>query len=246
MRLFFVLDESIYHPAFLQEFLQRTRDKVVGAALVTKIPEKNDVERYLLKNWRLFRLGEIVKMGLAKAGMKIKGKSVKAVLKKFGIAFFEVEQDINRKQYLERIAESKPDVIVSSNPLIFGQEILEIPSICCLNRHSALLPAYRGVLPVFQAVRKGERFVGASIHTMQKSVDRGKVLAQKKVEIKEEDSLHSLYSKCFEASVDALLKAVDKVRKRDFSTVGGNRPSYYSWPIEEQWKEFREKGGRII
>ena len=246
MRLFFVLDEGIYHPAFLQQFLQRTKDNVVGAALVTKIPEKNDIEGYLLKNWRLFRPIEIVKMGFAKAGMKIKGRSVKAVLKSNNIPFFEVEQDINRRQYLEKIAESKPDVIVSSNPLIFGQEILEIPSICCLNRHSALLPAYRGVLPVFQAYRNKEKFVGASVHTMQKSVDKGKVLAQKKVEIKENDSLHSLYSKCFKASVEVLLEALDKVRKRDFSTVGENRPSYYSWPTKEQWQEFRKKGGRII
>lgn len=246
MRLFFVLDEGIYHPMFLSQFLQKTRDRVVGAALVTKIPEKNDVQGYLLKNWRLFKLSEIVKMGFAKAGMKIRGKSVKAMLKEFGIPFFEVEQDINRKQYIDWIAEKKPDVIVSSNPLIFGQEILKIPSICCLNRHSALLPSYRGVLPVFQAWRNNEKFVGASIHTMQKSVDKGKVLAQKKVEIKENDSLHSLYSKCFKASVEALLESLDKVRKKDFSTVGENRPSYYSWPTKEQWQEFRKRNGKII
>jgi methionyl-tRNA formyltransferase len=246
MRLFFVLDEGIYHPAFLREFLQRTSDRVAGAVLVTKIPEKNNIEGYLLKNWRLFKPSEIAKMAFAKAGMKIGGKSVKAVLKEFKIPFFKVELDINRKQYADQIAERKPDVIVSSNPLIFGQEILKIPSICCLNRHSALLPSYRGVLPVFQAYRTGEKFVGASIHTMQKSVDKGKVLAQKKVEIKKSDTLHSLYTKCFKASVDALLEALDKVRKKDFSTVGENRPSYYSWPTEEQWKEFRERGGRII
>lgn len=246
MRLFFVLDEGIYHPDFLQEFLEKTKDQVVGGAIATKIPEKNDVEKYLKRNWRLFKFGEIVRMGIAKTGKTIKGKSVKAVLKKSGTEFFEAEQDINRKEYLERIREKKPDVIVSSNPLKFGQELLATPSICCLNRHSALLPAYGGVLPVFHAVRKGEKFVGASIHTMEKRLDRGKVIAQEKVKIQEGDSLHSLYKKCFQASVTALLKALEKVEKRDFSTVGDNRPSYYSFPTKEQWQEFRAKGGKVI
>jgi len=258
MRLFFVLDEGIYHPEFFADFLRRTKDKVIGAALVTKVPKKNNIERYFLKHLNYFTPEELAKMAWTKADMKSKDAfqqknanskfySVKSVLEFFHIPFFRVKEDINKKEYIFKMRGFEPDVIVSSNPLIFGKEILALPKICCLNRHSALLPSYGGVLPVLQAFRKGEKFTGASIHTMEHEIDKGKVLSQRKVPIHGNETLHELYSKCFDESVEALFEALDKVRNQDFSKVGKeNKPSYYSWPTKEHWKDFRKKGGRVI
>ncbi len=137
MRLFFVLDEGIYHPEFFADFLRRTKDKVVGVALVTKVPKKNNIERYFLKHLNYFTPEELAKMAWTKADMKSKNAfqqknanskfySVKSVLEFFHIPFFRVKEDINKKEYIFKMRGFEPDVIISSNPLIFGKEILAL------------------------------------------------------------------------------------------------------------------------
>ena len=124
MRLFFVLDEGIYHTSFLAEFVRLTDDLIVGAAIVTKVPNRNNVERYFLKHLNYFTLKEIIKTIWVKFNTRL---SVKSVLKSFSIPFFKVENDINKEEYISKIKEFEPDIIVSSNPLIFGEEILKLP-----------------------------------------------------------------------------------------------------------------------
>lgn len=65
------------------------------------------------------------------------------------------------------------DVIISSQSLYFGKKILEIPVLCCINRHSGLLPNNGGLWPGFQAVRKGEPETGVSVHTYGQFRQRG-------------------------------------------------------------------------
>lgn len=259
MKIFFVIDETrFYHPDFLAEFLRRTPDTVVGAALVTKIPPKHNIERYLFTHWYYLTMREIMLLGLHRAAMACKDKvgrktragkfySVKSVLQYFGIFYFSVVRDVNQEPYLEKIRATRPEVIVSSNSLIFKKELLTIPTRCALNRHSALLPSYGGLWPVFQAYRAGEPFTGASLHTMERGIDKGIVLSRRKVPITASDTISTLYKKCFSASVDALLEALDKVRNNDFSPAGGEfPPSYFSFPTHAHWREFRERGGKWI
>ncbi len=231
----------------------------MGAALVTKVSSKNNLENYLVKHWYYLKLSEMIKLFFRKVVLSLKDVlcqksadtpffSVRSVLKFFNIDFFEVEYDINQKKYLDKIREKNPDVIISSNPLIFKNELLhEIPNICCINRHSALLPSYGGVWPVFQAYRNGEQYTGVSVHVMEKKIDDGAVLAQGKIRIENTNSLADLYQKCFGISADLVIEAVEKVRNNDFSSCAEKKElTYFSFPTRDQWKDFRIRGGRFI
>lgn len=258
MRIFFVIDETcFYHPHFLAKFLSNTTDDVVGTALVTRVPRKNNIERYMMRQWSCLRFSEIVKLAFRKyvarvldlPGRSISGRfySVTSVLKSSGVDYFEVRGDINKDDYLDRIRRKNPEVIVSSNSLIFGEQLLAIPSICCINRHSALLPSFGGLWPVFQAFRSGERYTGTSINVMQKEIDKGTVLSFRKVPIEKGATLAGLYEKCFDLSADALIEALDRIRHDDWSSRDeGRAASYFSFPTTEHWQQFREKGGRFV
>jgi methionyl-tRNA formyltransferase len=258
MRIFFVIDEtSFYHPHFLSKFLRNTTDDVIGTALVTKVPRKNNIELYMMRHWSYLRMSEIVKLAYQKHSAKMldllgrptdsRFYSVKSVLKNFGVDYFEARTDINKTIYLDKIRSKNPEVIISSNSLIFGEELLGIPSICCINRHSALLPSYGGLWPVFQAFRNGENFTGVSINVMEKEIDRGAVLSFRKIPIEKGATLACLYEKCFDLSSEALIEALDRIRRGSWeSRDEGRVASYYSFPRKEHWKQFREKGGRFI
>ncbi|MCA9408457.1 MAG: hypothetical protein KC733_07195 [Candidatus Omnitrophica bacterium] len=259
MRIYLIIDEtSFFQPDFIADFLKRTTDKVVGAALVVKVPEKNNIDLYLRRHWYFLRLNEICKLLILKLRYVFKNilrinnsrqgfSSVESVFQFFGIPYSLVQWDINQDKYLANIRTAKPDVIISSNSLIFGDELLNIPKICCLNRHSALLPSFGGLWPVFQAVRCDESFTGVSVHTMEKKIDQGVILAQTKIKIDEEDSVTDLYEKCFAVSANVVLEALNKIRKQDLSPVQQtNRPCYFSFPAKEHWREFRQKNKKFI
>lgn len=259
MRLYLVIDETdFYQPNFVARFLERTKDQVVGAALVTRILAKNNINFYLVSHWYYLRFTEILKL----VGQSVRAKiydailpkrrggrfySVRSVFKFFRVDFIEVHDDINREEYIRHIQNSQPDVVVSSNSLYFGLDILRIPKICCINRHSALLPSYGGLFPVLQAYAHGEDFTGVSVHMMTKKMDSGSILAQRKFMIRPEDTIASLYKQCFEYSTDVLLDALERIRRRDFLPVVNNyQESYYSFPTKEHWEIFRKRGGRFI
>jgi methionyl-tRNA formyltransferase len=258
MRLFFVLDETVYHPEFMSEFMKKTADQVVGVAIATKMPDKSSLDKYFIRRWYCFHPLEIIKLLGVKFSMRIKDAlfkktkdgryfSLRSLCNDFKIDCFDVEYDIHKPEYLNRIREKQPDVIISSNPLIFKKEILTLPKLCCLNRHFALLPSYRGLFAVFHAYAHGEAQTGCSIHMMDEKIDTGVVLSQTRIDIIPGPSLHQLHQKCFNIGVNCLLESLDKVRQGDFTPVhSGAQPSYFSWPTPQEWQQFRQRGGRVI
>ena len=173
--------------------------------------------------------------------------SVRNVLRRNAVPYIEVETSINAEPVLDFIGDARPDVILSSNSLIFKGPLLDLPSRCCINRHTALLPAFKGILPAFYAIATGQKETGVSIHTMTEAIDEGVVLAQWRTPIARGDTLWSLYKRCFEASAPLSIEALDKIRNGDFSTAPlSEPPSYYSFPTADDWRAFRANGGRFI
>ncbi len=224
MKVFLVLEEtSFYQPTFVAELLQNQAYEFVGAALVTKVPPKYSLGKYLQKNWHYLNMKELIRLVNTRLKLELKSRlirknqtkkhyNVASVLKAFTVDFVKVEYNINKEEYVKFIASKEPDVILSSNPLLFKSEILSIPKICCINRHSSILPGYKGLLPVFHAYRKGEEYTGVTIHTMEKKIDAGVILAQGKVNIEPGDTIDTLYQKCFQISARLCFEALERIR----------------------------------
>ena len=53
------MDEiRFYHPDVIAKFLRDTSDTVVGAFLVTKIPRKSNLQKYLVRRWYYLRFND--------------------------------------------------------------------------------------------------------------------------------------------------------------------------------------------
>ncbi|MEO1240326.1 MAG: formyltransferase family protein [Pseudomonadota bacterium] len=261
MRIYLVIDETpFFHPEFSKNLIETlsSEDQIVGAALVEKIPKKSSINRYLASQfWRL-NLVELLALGLKKSratllnyafseGLNGNYFSVAAVLRAYEIPFIRVQSNINTATNIAQIATTNPDVIISSNSLLFGKKLLKTARYCCINRHSALLPSYGGILPVFHAVANNERETGVTIHKMTPSIDKGEILAQRVVSINSSDTLWTLYKKCFQLSAPALIEALDNLRAADSFQASDSRvESYYTFPSPDDWKRFRKNGGHWV
>jgi len=261
MKVFLVLEEtSFYQPNFVAELLQNKHYEFVGAALITKVPPKYSLDRYLRKHWYYLNTRELLRLVNIQVELELKKRLIQkstnrdyydtaSVIKAFNLPFIKVEYNINKKEYIEFIASKSPDVILSSNPLILKEKILHIPKLGCINRHSSLLPGNKGLLPVFHSYRKGEAFTGVTIHTMEKEIDGGAILSQAKIKIEKSDTVFSLYQKCFDISAQLCFEALEKIRLgqlEGMTSQNETAPSYHSFPTKEEWQEFRKRKGKFI
>ena len=64
-----------------------------------------------------------------------------------------------------------------------------------INIHPSLLPKYKGLNTHKKAIENNDKFGGCSVHFVTKKLDSGKIIMQKKVKIKKNDTVISLAKK---------------------------------------------------
>ena len=64
-----------------------------------------------------------------------------------------------------------------------------------INIHPSLLPKYKGLNTHERVISNGEKFTGSSVHYVNKFLDSGKIIIQKKVRIKKSDNPKSIEKK---------------------------------------------------
>jgi methionyl-tRNA formyltransferase len=91
--------------------------------------------------------------------------------------------------FVGSLRELAPDLlIVNSYAMILRPDILAVPRFGAVNVHGALLPAYRGANPTEWALINGERETGVTIHAIDRGIDTGPIVAQRRVPIRFEDT----------------------------------------------------------
>jgi methionyl-tRNA formyltransferase len=78
---------------------------------------------------------------------------------------------------------------------LLPDELLRNAPLGAFNLHASLLPKYRGRSPVNWMIINGERHAGVTLHHMVARADAGDIVAQRAVEIAEDDTALTLYRK---------------------------------------------------
>ena len=100
------------------------------------------------------------------------------------------------KALREVTAAYRPDYVVSAGFMrILGPGFIEHFPGRILNTHPALLPAFPGAHAVADALAYGVKVTGCSMHIVDSGVDTGPIIAQRVVEICDDDDEHSLHER---------------------------------------------------
>jgi len=103
---------------------------------------------------------------------------------------------IKMPEAIDAIRRLDPDVIVvTAYGQILPREVLEIPTIACLNLHASILPRWRGAAPIQAAIAAGDRETGITVMYMDEGLDTGDILFQKKIGIVPDETGGSLHDK---------------------------------------------------
>jgi len=140
-------------------------------------------------------------------------ESMEHAAKRLGIPLLSRE-NIKTKEFQEEFLRYKPDAaIVCGYQLYIPRSIRDIVPIGIINFHSSLLPRHAGMHPGFWTIWYGDKISGMTVHFMDDGIDTGDILYVSKVQVKNEDSIESLYERIWESStplVDRLLYDLDK------------------------------------
>jgi phosphoribosylglycinamide formyltransferase-1 len=91
-----------------------------------------------------------------------------------------------------------------------------------MNIHPALLPSFKGLHAVQQAMEYGAKVSGCTVHFVDLSIDGGPIIVQSVVDIREDDTEDSLLERIHEQEHRAYVKAVE-LFARDRLRVAGRR-----------------------
>ena len=116
---------------------------------------------------------------------------------------------LKRPENIEALAAYHADLyIVAAFGQILPQAVLDLPRYGTLNIHASLLPKYRGVSPISEAILQGESETGVTIMLIDAGVDTGPILLKRAVPIAEHDTTGSLTAKLADLGASALLTAL--------------------------------------
>lgn len=122
-------------------------------------------------------------------------RGVDEIAYKFNLNLYE-EKNINDQNFLNKIKSLNLDLIVCVNfDQILKKDIINLPTIGCINTHASLLPKYRGRAPLNWAMINGEKYSGVTVHFIDEGIDTGDIILQEKIKIDEDDYICDLLNK---------------------------------------------------
>jgi phosphoribosylglycinamide formyltransferase 1 len=104
-----------------------------------------------------------------------------------------------------RLEEHQPEVVVLAGfmRLLSGAFLGRWPD-RVINTHPSLLPAFRGAHAVREALEYGVKLTGSTVHLVDEEVDHGPVIAQRAVEVRDDDTEERLHERIKEVEHELL------------------------------------------
>jgi len=140
-------------------------------------------------------------------------KRLELTAKNYGIEYMRNE-NINSEFIIDKIKKINPDLIITSHfQKLLKKELINIPSIGCINLHPSLLPYYRGMSPQHWPIINGDSKTGITVHFIDEGIDTGKIIIQREIELTENmyvSDLQAIWTIEYQTiMIDALKKVIE-------------------------------------
>ncbi|MDR0399103.1 MAG: methionyl-tRNA formyltransferase [Endomicrobium sp.] len=144
-------------------------------------------------------------------GQKLAPPAVKTYSLGNNIKFIQPENFV--PEVIEELRNFNADagIAVAYGKLI-PERVFNLPKYKTFNIHFSLLPKYRGAAPVQYALLNGETETGVTSFYIEKGLDTGDILIQKKLFIEEKDNSETLFNKLIPLGIEAMDETLELFR----------------------------------
>ena len=245
-------DEPFYLYEMMEDLIVELKkhNEILGVVCQSSSPFGKDLSfaKRALATYQIFGLMFSIYFGIKLVWRKFVSKrTLKNLCEKYCIDFSHLPGSINTTAMCDCIRELQCDVGISiSGKEIFKEELISVFPKGILNLHTSKLPSYRGLMPVFWALKNGEQFIGASVFKVDTGIDTGTLVTQKEYVVQERN-LNIVIRDTKSIGVSALIEAVDALKSNTkeqiFERVAS---SYYSFPTRHDVLEFKKNGNKLF
>jgi methionyl-tRNA formyltransferase len=188
---------------------------------------------------------------LGPLGIIFDKRSIEGAARKYNIPVI-FSQDLNSPEFIEKLRQFSPEVIINQTELLFKEEILSVPRIGVINRHASLLPHFRGRLGSWWSHAAESPEYGVTIHFVDKEIDSGPIIIQKKYLIDQRASYTKVLDILFNDAPNLMLEALARIEKLDFVPIPNKYQGTktYLFPTLQEVKAYRvllkkRRGGNL-
>jgi methionyl-tRNA formyltransferase len=141
---------------------------------------------------------------------ELKAPAIKESLQAIAVGVPMIQPESPRlPEVVSWVRELAPEVMVTmAYGRILPRNLLEAPTIACLNIHASLLPRHRGASPIQAAIASGDPNSGVTIMHMAEGLDAGDVLLEKSISLGRRETAGSLSVKLADLAPIALNEAL--------------------------------------
>ena len=148
-------------------------------------------------------------------GMTYQYTPVGKLANKLDLKLISVDS-LKNKQFISTIEKLQADIFVVVAFRILPSILLSLTNKGAMNLHASLLPKYRGAAPIQHAILNGDSETGISTFIIDKNLDTGPILLQKKIYISNQDNFDTLSKKISDEGPVLILESLDLLEKNNY------------------------------
>lgn len=257
----FIQDETGYLPKVLDKYLREFAGSTAGINIQGNNQGKRTIAETTKELLRVYgpvyfaykASQMILNKVLAKIVNGVFGSTrrcytVAAVARKYGVPVHRTE-DVNSDSFRETLRTLGVEFIVSiSGTQLYKKDLRKQTPFGIVNCHGALLPKYRGLMPSFWTLANNEREGGVSVHFVDRKLDNGPIVVQKRYTIWPHDTLEGVVSRGKDLAAEAIIECVRRVEAGDPPLLPNREEdqSHFAMPAKDDVSRFRRHGHRFF
>jgi methionyl-tRNA formyltransferase len=261
MKYVFIQDDPFLLPKVLDKYLREFADSTAGINIQPSTQGKRTLVQTaldLLKmygpwyfQWKLRKYLVKKLQGKIVNGMMGSTRTchtVAAVAKKYNVPV-DYTDDVNAPDFRHMLKGRGVEFIVSiSGTMLYKKDLRMQTPFGIVNCHGALLPKYRGLMPSFWTLANDEKFGGSSVHFVDRKLDNGPLVVQKKYRIHRHDTLEDIMSRSKDLAAEAIIECVRLVEAGDPPLMENpeDQQSHFHMPTKADVERFKEAGHRFF
>ncbi len=144
-------------------------------------------------------------------GLKLQPPPVKQVALELGLSPILQPDRLKDPNFLEALKQLQADIFVVVAFRILPEEVFTMPPLGTVNLHPSLLPKYRGAAPINWIIINGETETGVTTIFIQKEIDAGNIILQRKVPVYPDETAGELHDRLAEIGADLVVETIDRI-----------------------------------
>lgn len=147
-------------------------------------------------------------------GRKVQSSAIKEFASNNGLTILQ-PTNLKDEDFISELKNINADLFVVVAFRMLPEVVWSMPKYGTINLHASLLPQYRGAAPINWAIINGEKETGVTTFFIEREIDTGVIIEQRKTEIGPNTNIGELYSILMKLGAETTLSTVHKIMNHE-------------------------------